>query len=261
MDGGSTDNTLGIIRKYSNCLSYWVSEPDRGQSHAINKGIARATGRILFWLNSDDICLPNALQRVAEVFCAHPSWMVVVGQARLIDQKDNFIGELRSEFTSWEELATNPRNSIRQVSTFFARELFDELGFLDESLHIAMDTELLVRFTKKYIPLVLNEYLTAYRIHTDAKTSHQLLKGYEESDRTRPQYLITRSMVMKYRVRSSDNWLMLARMEQWSASDRWICLSHAVQNWFLILFTRKFWSAVRKLLMYRKTSVPQHVSR
>ncbi|HAX95810.1 MAG TPA: glycosyltransferase, partial [Prolixibacteraceae bacterium] len=119
MDGGSTDGSVKIIKKYEPWLSYWVSEPDRGQSHAINKGINRAAGEILFWLNSDDLCLPGAFFKAAESFSQYPNQKLVIGQAQIINQYGEVIGELRSQFTTWEELATNPRNSIRQISTFF----------------------------------------------------------------------------------------------------------------------------------------------
>ena len=117
---------------------------------------------------------------VAQTFYDNPALGLVIGQAHIIDIQGQIIGKLCSQFTSWDELVTNPRNSVRQISTFFARRLFDELGLVNESLHIAMDTELLVRFTQFNIPLILNEYLSAYRIHADTKTYHQLINGYKE---------------------------------------------------------------------------------
>ena len=123
IDGGSDDNTLEIIRKYENWLTYWVSEPDRGQSHAINKGIRRATGEILLWLNSDDLVLPDAFNTVVSKFVENPEVRLIIGQAHIVNSCGEIIGELRSEFSSWEEIATNPRNSIRQVSTFFCAQL------------------------------------------------------------------------------------------------------------------------------------------
>lgn len=247
VDGGSKDNTLEIIKKYESWLAYWVSEPDRGQSHALNKGIRKATGDILLWLNSDDICLPNVFHQVAIMFRTNPAIRLLIGQARLIDFRGDVIGELRSQFLSWEEVVTNPRNSIRQISTFFSRKLFDELGLLDESLHIAMDTDLLVRFTRSHTPLVLTDFLTAYRTHVDAKTYRQLIRGYAESDRLRGKYLPNQKAKSIYRRRSSANWTSLSELSSLSQKERALCLIHAIQNRPAIIFSRDFLNSLKKL--------------
>ena len=251
IDGGSIDGSVDIIKKYEPWLAYWVSESDRGQSHAINKGIQKATGKILFWLNSDDICLPGVFRLVAQTFQNNPQRSLVIGQARLIDQVGEIIGELRSTFTSWEELVTNPRNSVRQISTFFLRSLFDELGLVDESLHIAMDTELLVRFTQYYNPLILDEYLTAYRTHPRAKTYTQLIKGYEESDWTRGKYLSNMELSDVYKKRSSKNWISLSESKNLGFHERIVCLGHAFQVRPSNFFSKGFLSSVRKILFSR----------
>jgi glycosyltransferase involved in cell wall biosynthesis len=249
IDGGSTDQTLEIIKKYEPWLAYWVSEPDYGQSHAINKGIQKASGDILLWLNSDDICLPDSFRTAVQAFRSNPNLRLVIGQARLVDQYGQVIGELRSRFTTWEELATNPRNSVRQISTFFSRSLFDELGLIDEGLHIAMDTELLVRFTQFHRPLILDQYLTAYRVHADAKTSTQLVKGYDESDRSRLKYLTNKKLTDLYHQRSARNWLSLSEADQFTISMRWMSLYHAFQQNPVILFSREFWSSLKNCIL------------
>ena len=229
IDGGSTDNSVEVIRKYEPWLANRVSEPDRGQSHAVNKGIRRATGEILLWLNSDDLVLPGAFQTVAIEFVKNPEARLVIGQARIINDRGDITGELRSEFSSWEEIATTPRNSIRQISTFFQKNLFEELGYLDESLHIAMDTELLVRFTRIYKPVVIDDYLTAFRVHPDAKTSTQLFQGYMETDRVRPKMLNNSSMRLAYKRSSANNWLSLYKSERFEQQERNKCLLRAVK--------------------------------
>lgn len=165
IDGGSTDGSVGIIKKYKPWLTYWVSEKDRGQSHAINKGIRKAQGEILFWLNSDDICLPDAYKNIAKAFTINPSASIVVGQAYFMDDHGQLSKPLNSNFTTLEDFATSPRNHIRQVSSFFRRILFEDLGMINKNLHIAMDTDILVRFTKKHSPLVINKFVSAFRIH------------------------------------------------------------------------------------------------
>ena len=247
IDGGSTDGSIEIIKKYESYLAYWINEPDRGQSHALNKGILQAGGDILLWLNSDDICLPGSFLLAAQAFCSDPGLKLVIGQARIINSQGEIIGELRSQFSSWEELATNPRNSVRQISTFFSKSLFDELGLVDESLHIAMDTELLVRFTQFYKPLILEDYLTAYRIHLEAKTYSQLLKGYAETDRVRPKYFLNRTMSSNYLHRSSKNWLSLSESNKYSFVERSICLFRAFKNQQSVIFTRGYWSSIKRI--------------
>jgi glycosyltransferase involved in cell wall biosynthesis len=252
MDGGSSDDSVEIIKKYSQWLAHWVSEPDRGQSHAINKGIQRASGEILFWINSDDLCLPEAFHRAAFVFHANPSVRLVSGQARLIDAQGMAIGELRSYFTTWEDAVTNPANTIRQVSTFFLRSLFDELGLLDENPHLAMDIELLVRFTQFHTPLILSEYLAAFRTHANANTQRELLRWYEEADRTRGKYLSNKKLRTKYKERSSVNWINLSESEDRVIKQRIKCLLFSIKLKPLSLLTHEFWAAARKIALPHK---------
>lgn len=246
IDGSSTDDTLEIIKKYEPWIAYWVSEPDRGQSHAINKGIGKATGEILFWLNSDDICLPNAFTEIVKTLNENPEIKIVTGQAKVIDENGGYVGELRSRFSSWEELASNPRNSVRQISSFFCRELF-ELGGVDEKLHIAMDTDLLFRFTRFHEPLVIENYLAAYRSHSQAKTSSQLLRGYQETDRLRLKLLKDKQLLKQYRLRSSSNWLSLSKSGNNSIITNVKCLLRSIYMKPSVLLDRGFWSAVKKI--------------
>jgi len=247
IDGGSNDGSVDIIKKYDPWLAYWVSEQDRGQSHAVNKGIRHATGEILLWLNSDDICLPGAFNLVTQAFQSDTDRKLVIGQARIIDQDSKIIGDLCSNFTSWEEIVTNPGNSVRQISTFFSKNLFDQFGLINESLHIAMDTELLVRFIQHHDPIILNEFVTAYRSHFLAKTSSQLLRGYEETDRVRSKYLTSPELITSYRKRSAMNWLNLSESDKYSRSDRIKCLWHAFRIQPTLLLVRGFWSSLKKL--------------
>lgn len=249
MDGRSTDDSVEIIKKYEPWLAFWVSEPDQGQSHAINKGIQKASGEILFWLNSDDLCLPHSFYKAAQAFHSSPMPSLVIGQAQIINAEGQIIGELNSQFTSWEDLLTSPRNVIRQVSTFFSRRLFSELGLIDEGLHIAMDTELLIRFTQFCRPLILDQYVTAYRKHSGAKTAKQLIRGYEESDRVRDKYFPNKKLADIYHKRSAERWLQMSRSHDMEKSKRLICMMRAVQNRPFLLFSRKFGASLKKMLI------------
>jgi len=249
IDGGSSDNTLEIIRKYEPWLAYWVSEQDRGQSHAINKGIQRATGDIVFWLNSDDLLLPLAFKKVTQIFQLYPDAALVTGQARIIDQQSICVGQINSYFSDWEEIVTNPGNSIRQISTFFSMKLFKNLGNINEQLHISMDKELLVRFTRETKPIVISDYLSAFRVHPEAKTSSQLFLGYKETDRLRLNDVKEKGLRKIYRNRSSQNWLCLSEAINYRSSERVVCLFRAFQVQPSIFLQRKFWSALKSIVI------------
>jgi len=244
VDGGSTDNSIEIIKKYEPWLAYWVSEPDRGQSHAVNKGIQKATGDILFWLNSDDLALPGAFHTVADKFHHNPESSIISGQAYIINGDREVIGSLKSYFISWEELATSPRNHIRQISTFFYRLLFEECGYLNEDLHISMDTELIVRLTKNHPPLVIQESLTAFRTHHEAKTASRLIEGYLETDRVRPQILETKELHNRYKFNSAMNWISLAELETQRWRIRKSLLLRALKLYPKVITKHRFWMSI-----------------
>jgi glycosyltransferase involved in cell wall biosynthesis len=174
MDGGSTDETLDILRQYENNLK-WSSEKDAGQADAINKGIRLATGDIIAYLNSDDVLEPGALLRVAEYFAAHPEAMWLTGKCRIIDEHDR---EIRGMITAYKNfllrhysygmlLVTNP---ISQPATFWRREIMQEFGLFDVNEHLVMDYEYWLRIGRRYSPGILDEYLARFRVHGRAKT-------------------------------------------------------------------------------------------
>lgn len=162
-DGGSTDGTAEILEKYSPWLSGWVSEKDRGQSHAINKGFARCTGEIANWLCSDDTLTAGALGIVAKHFAAEPTLDVLAGACRMLfpDQPRRS----RDKSVPCDKLRLMPCcNPVLQPSCFFRRRLLDRTPPIDESLHYALDFELWNRFQMgkavwKVIPDKLSVFL------------------------------------------------------------------------------------------------------
>jgi len=226
IDGGSDDGSVDIIKKYESQLAYWVSEPDRGQSHALNKGIARATGDILLWLNADDLCLPRAFSTVVKAFHQRLKPRLVIGHAYVVDSVGNKIRDLKSHFTSWEDYATR-KYMIRQVVTFFDRRLFDELGVVDESLKYAMDLDLLLRFTRKYTPLIVDDYLTAYRKHSATKTYSNSVEVYQEGELISLKHLNGTGLDSNFYNASADNWLDLSLKPNVSNAERLLCLCNA----------------------------------
>jgi glycosyltransferase involved in cell wall biosynthesis len=145
VDGGSTDNTIDILRKYEDKIDWWVSEPDRGQSHAINKGLARATGEIINWINSDDLLFPGALTSIAEAYTNHDGKVHLITGAHARITKDGRILRISSPPSGRAIMAKSFIIPIGQQSSFFTREAINLSGPLREDLHAIMDMDLYYR--------------------------------------------------------------------------------------------------------------------
>jgi glycosyltransferase involved in cell wall biosynthesis len=145
MDGGSTDGTTEVIERYRNHLFHFNSQQDKGQSDALNKGFALASGDIIGWLNGDDLLLPGALEYVARFFDANPDVDVVYGDRTLIDVDGNEIGHWK--LPSHSDWILSWVDYIPQETLFWRRSIWERVGsYIDTSFHFAMDWELLVRF-------------------------------------------------------------------------------------------------------------------
>lgn len=146
IDGGSTDGSVEIIKRYEKHLTYWVSEKDRGQTHAINKGLARATGDIIAYINSDDYYLPGAFQRVAEAFQADAGLDLVHGRCRYVDVLGNKTGEQFGSIERFDEIVDlwdvwwNRRQFV-QPEVFWSRRIMERIGPFREELFFVMDYE------------------------------------------------------------------------------------------------------------------------
>lgn len=175
MDGGSSDATLKILEAYSGKVT-WLSEADRGQTHAINKGLQRATGSIVGYLNADDLLLPGTLKKVAEAFVDYPQARWVTGKCRILDEENN---EVRRPITVYKNMLLSMHsfslllmtNYISQPATFWSRAALESAGYLDESLRYVMDYEYWLRLYSKYPPVFIPEYLAAFKIHRNSKTT------------------------------------------------------------------------------------------
>jgi glycosyltransferase involved in cell wall biosynthesis len=170
MDGGSTDNSVEIIKKYESHLVHWESEKDRGQAHALNKGFALATGTIFGWLNSDDFYLPGALSFIAERLDENKPELVFGNCLHFVnDQELAYGSDVRSEHHRRDlRLA----DYIIQPSSFWTREAWLKAGVLDETLHFGFDWEWFIRAMKAGVDFQPEDrYLSAYRIHDQHKTS------------------------------------------------------------------------------------------
>ena len=169
MDGGSTDETAAVVGEYKGRLTF-ISEHDRGQSHAINKGFRMARGEIVSWLNSDDIILPGAVSHAVRALMQNPRLGAVYGEGYTIDSNGNVIGrfDATEAFNLWKLIYLS--DYILQQTVYFRRSVFDDVGFLDEHLNWGMDWELLIRIGKKYPMECLPEYMGSLREYGEAKT-------------------------------------------------------------------------------------------
>lgn len=169
VDGGSTDGSQEIIRKYSNKLAWWVSEKDKGQTEALNKGFARAKGEILAWLNSDDMYLPGAVTSAVQFFQDHSQPGLVYGDANFINESGQLIGKFHAAQTNLHLLRQGYVH-IPQQASFFRGDLWRSVGPLDPTFYFAMDYDLWVRIAArsdvKYVP----QTWANFRLHTAGKT-------------------------------------------------------------------------------------------
>lgn len=174
IDGGSTDNTVEIIKKYEKKLAYWVSEKDSGQSEAINKGFKRATGDIVCWINSDDILMPGAIDKVVKHFENDQDLDFLNGYTLLIDINSNILfNYFILKQNKW--YAKHGVYYLSQPSMFWKRHVFDTIGYLREDFHALMDKELLIRIFRSNFKIGhVEKILSAFRIHEGSKTG---LKG------------------------------------------------------------------------------------
>ncbi len=169
IDGGSSDDSQQIIRRYAERLAYWVSEPDQGQTDAINKGFARANGQVLAWLNSDDTYQPNAVAEAVDYLKLHPQVGLVYGQAGYIDEHGRQIGQFPAAQTDYQRLRRGYVH-IPQQAAFWRADLWQQVGPLDPSYYFAMDYDLWLRLARvsqiRYVPRLWANF----RLHSGAKT-------------------------------------------------------------------------------------------
>jgi glycosyltransferase involved in cell wall biosynthesis len=179
IDGGSTDNSVEIIKKYSGRIDYWISEKDSGQCNAINKGFKRVDGDIYSWLGSDDLLELGSLFKVAELYSKNPGIGLIAGRCRKIDEVGHVIGEKGPSVFN----AVNILNRWRQYqpAVFFNRTILDKAGLLDENLHFALDTEYFLRIRLKgFEGITTDDILASARFWSDCKSVAHSYIHYKE---------------------------------------------------------------------------------
>jgi len=213
IDGGSQDSSTNIIKKYQSQIAYWVSEPDQGQSDAINKGFQKCRGKIVTFLSSDDYYLPDAFSDVAQNFLDYPNAGAVVGGFYNLKEPVKAFSVLVKPFlerSSPTDLSIGPPGSYRlhQVATFYNRQVLESVGFyVRNDLFYVMDRELLYRVCRKY-PIILSDNpYGVFRTHVDSKSVSSILPFakefsnlYLESCTGEPMLDRKRKNMAKYRL-------------------------------------------------------------
>lgn len=200
IDGGSTDGSVDIIRRYEDRLAYWVSERDRGQTDAINKGFRRATGEWVAWQNSDDIYYPGSFIDFASAARAHPEVDLIIGNINLIDRFDQVLRDIHYVKPSHGALLAEGMVLTNQAA-FWRRRVHDEIGLLDESLDCSFDYEWFLRLTKGRLGINVSRTWGGYRLHDATKTSTFNQKFVEENARILQGRVLTPWVRRMYQLR------------------------------------------------------------
>ena len=209
-DGGSTDGSVDIIRKHEEAISFWASEPDRGQAHALNRGLMLAKGEIVAYLNSDDVYLPGALERVAEYFAANPSVRWLTGSCIFFGESQStqkFCPRFDDKLYNWFDHCL-----IAQPSTFWRRSLLEEYGFFNESYRNCFDYDFWIRLATRGVQChIIDHPLAAFRLHPTSKTTKEgrlfamedaVLQ--ESNIRSLPPHQVHRARQVQARKRARD---------------------------------------------------------
>jgi glycosyltransferase involved in cell wall biosynthesis len=223
IDGGSTDNSVDIIRKYEPWLTYWVSEPDHGQAHAINKGLALATGEIFNWLNSDDLLMPNALAKIAGTINQDDA--LAGGVINFTEEKE-ILYQLAS-LTPFGLINWLPEVIFVQPGLWLRREHLEQCGGIDQDFHYAFDWDMVIRYLSlypnvRYIP----DPLVRFRLHAASKTVSSQERFHMEEI-----YILKKLQnLSRFKILHSACNRRLRRIE-WSNTLSYLMNDRSVSNW------------------------------
>jgi len=180
IDGGSTDGSVEIIKKYEKKLAWWVSEKDRGQAEAINKGLKRATGDWVAWQNSDDVYFDDVFFNLIECVKKNPTAGMIIANLMLIDEKDKSLRDICYVRPTYNSVLAEGMVLCNQAA-FWKRDIHDDIGYLDERFHYSFDFEWFLRLLKKYKAKHINQIWGGLRQHNLSKSNLKKEKFYLEN--------------------------------------------------------------------------------
>ncbi|MFQ5924051.1 MAG: glycosyltransferase family 2 protein [Anaerolineales bacterium] len=180
IDGGSDDGSVEIIERYADRIAYWVSEPDQGQADAINKGLRRASGEIVAWLNSDDAYMPGAIRSAADALNQHPEAGMVCANGLMVDAELRLLDPHTYRALSAVDLLSF--EVLLQPSVFMRKSILDEVGYLNGEYDLILDHELWLRFAARAPIHHVDEYWALERTHAEAKTIHRADEFVREAE-------------------------------------------------------------------------------
>lgn len=181
IDGGSTDGSLSIIKRYASRLAYWSSEPDSGQADAINKGLRRAQGELVAWLNSDDVYLPGTISDAVLVAQNHPQAGMLYADGYMVDSEERLLDPHRYRTLSALDLLSF--EVLLQPTVFMRREVLEAVGYLDHSYDLILDHELWLRIAARRALVHVPRFWALERTHTEAKTIQRAGGFVQEAER------------------------------------------------------------------------------
>ena len=264
IDGGSTDNSVEVLKAYDEDITYWESTPDRGQSHAINKGLKRATGDILAYLNSDDFYLPGTFEAVADLRRQSPKAGLLHGRCRYVNEQGDKVGSQYGRFDTVAELLDlwdvwwNERQVV-QPEVFWTREVYEAIGGFREDLNYVMDYDYWLRTLLAGFDVTrVDQEFTAFRFQPNQKSEESEAVADELRTLVKP-YIWDQEVPVSQEVRErlQDMWLFdthvlgtvrgsLERRE--SKIARWFRLFRSLTQHPRILKSASFWNRVRTVL-------------
>lgn len=217
MDGGSSDSTIEVLKKCDKEIAsgkyskfnkdikfYWQSKKDKGQSDAINKGMHRATGDIVAYINSDDVYLKGTFNKVLGGFKKNPSKDWLTGYCRIVDEKGKIIQKAISNYKNFWLRHHRVHNLfvldyISQPATFWKKELMDEIGLFDEKLNFTMDYDYSLRVIQKHKLIVIKDYLCNFRIHSSSKGKLDYINQFEEDFEVCKKYTDNKTLIFLHK--------------------------------------------------------------
>jgi glycosyltransferase involved in cell wall biosynthesis len=190
IDGGSSDGTVDVLKKYPHVK--WISEPDRGQAHALNKGLRMAQGEVIGWLNADDCYFPGTFVSVVRNMDRTLGRCVIMGDVQITDELGRAIQVVRNTPRKLDQLLRfwHPEyGAFHQPGLFFFKEILDQVGFLDESLYFALDYDLWLRVIQKYDFHRVESTFATYRLHGASKSGRGWDAFKPECERVSKRYV------------------------------------------------------------------------